>query len=261
MLRNPAWEEEELAFALDLYIRSKGKPKAWLRPEATLVSQTLRSLSIHPAAKRTDTFRHPPGVERRTRWFAQKENGETPPARYIAVWDRFAHDHAALRKELERILAEHSGESPDDKTERSIKARGDITKTEKAQLIKARRGQGRFRQRVADIETECRLTGVTSLEHLRASHIKPWAVSSDAEKLDGHNGLLLAPHVDHLFDGGYISFADDGELLVSPVLKPSVLSAWAIDRKRNAGAFSAEQRGYLEYHRVYRFISNSSDDD
>jgi len=84
---------------------------------------------------------------------------------------------------------------------------------------------------------------------LRASHIKPWRACTDAEKLDGNNGLLLSPHIDHLFDQGYISFTDTGDLLVSTFLKPSVLVFWKLANKVNVGAFNSAQRSYLAYHR------------
>jgi hypothetical protein len=67
--------------------------------------------------------------------------------------------------------------------------------TEKSQSILARRGQGWFRGRLEKIESCCRLTGVRDRAHLRASHIKPWKDSTDRERLDGNNGLLLAPHI------------------------------------------------------------------
>jgi putative restriction endonuclease len=94
------------------------------------------------------------------------------------------------------------------------------------------------------------VTGVAERRHLVASHIKPWSKSNDDEKLDGCNGLLLSPHVDHLFDRGLISFSDTGHLLVSKTLKPSVLTAWGIDPSRNVGAFNAEQRRFLADHRA-----------
>ena len=83
---------------------------------------------------------------------------------------------------------------------------------EKLQLVKSRRGQGVFRDNVIQIEKYCRVTGVRAIEHLRASHIKPWAKSDDLEKVDGNNGLLLSPHVDHLFDRGWIRFEADGTM-------------------------------------------------
>jgi putative restriction endonuclease len=84
---------------------------------------------------------------------------------------------------------------------------------------------------------------------LRASHIKPWRVSTDNEKLDGNNGLLLAPHIDHLFDQGYISFTDEGELLVSPACPIAVLEAWGLTPGMQVGRFRKEQRPYLADHR------------
>lgn len=124
-----------------------------------------------------------------------------------------------------------------------------LESTEREQLKSARIGQGLYRKRLEEIETCCRVTGLSELTHLRASHIKPWRVCSDGEKLDGNNGLLLSPHVDHLFDQGYISFTDTGDLLVSAFLKPSVMAAWKLTEKANVGIFNPAQRSYLAYHR------------
>ena len=65
--------------------------------------------------------------------------------------------------------------------------------------------------------------------------------------MDGENGLLLTPTVDHLFDKGFISFENTGQLIVSPVADPVSLKRMGIDRDRqpNVGAFSLGQRGYL----------------
>src|SRR6188508_2766979 len=90
-------------------------------------------------------------------------------------------------------------------------------KTEKQALIRARRGQGLFKERVAAIEPRCRITGVENPIHLVASHCKPWRDSTHEERLNGENGLLLTPSIDHLFDRGFISFREDGRLLISPV--------------------------------------------
>ncbi len=120
---------------------------------------------------------------------------------------------------------------------------------EKIQLVMARRGQGLFKANVRLYESECRVTHVRTIKHLRASHIKPWKQSNDKEKIDGANGLLLAPHVDHLFDSGFISFSDNGELLVSRNLNLDVLDKWAISLPKNVGAFKPKQCEFLEYHR------------
>lgn len=95
------------------------------------------------------------------------------------------------------------------------------------------------------------MTGIDLVNHLRASHIKPWKVSSDLEKLDGNNGLLLAPHIDHLFDQGYISFTDFGDLIVSSQCPLVLLKAWGIDDSMNLAPFRVAQRRYLEFHRAH----------
>lgn len=129
--------------------------------------------------------------------------------------------------------------------------------TEKHAIVLARRGQGLFRERVQDHEKRCRITHVSRPEHLRASHCKPWRDASNTERLDGENGLLLTPSIDHLFDRGFISFRDDGRLLVSPVAhKPSLVRMGVpVDQEVDTGEFSAGQRRYVEYHRDLVFLA------
>lgn len=150
----------------------------------------------------------------------------------------------------ERKIRESAGpELPDDIEEARIQQRTDIDLPTKQTLIRARRGQGRFRKNLEGVETGCRLTGLIDRRHLRAHHVKPWCVCNDREKLDPANGLLLSPHFEHLFERGYISFADDGELLVSKSLNPVVLSAWAFASPFKKKPFNAAQCVYLNYHR------------
>lgn len=137
----------------------------------------------------------------------------------------------------------------DDEAEKEIRQRKFEGPIEKLQLIKARRGQGVFRHNLELIEKSCRVTGLRDLKHLRASHIKPWRKSEDLEKVDGNNGLLLSPHVDHLFDRGWIKFQDDGRLVPSPRLDLKVLQSWRIEPDRALKPFIAPQIEYLEYHR------------
>jgi hypothetical protein len=140
-----------------------------------------------------------------------------------------------------------------DREEWEISQRPWLGETEKLQLINARRGQGAYRQNVETVERECRVTGVRDPRHLRASHIKPWRDSADSEKLDGFNGLLLAPHVDHLFDRGFLSFKGDGTILISQFLDARIGQSWGLDLKRNVGPFRPEQAKYLQYHREHVF--------
>jgi predicted restriction endonuclease len=98
-----------------------------------------------------------------------------------------------------------------------------------------------------DIERRCRITGVENPVHLVASHCKPWRDSSNDELLNGENGLLLTPSIDHLFDRGFIGFEDSGELVVSPVAHKPSLQRMGVETQRlvNVGGFTEGQRRFL----------------
>lgn len=137
------------------------------------------------------------------------------------------------------------------RVEAQIRETPTITDTEKQSLILSRRGQGLFRAKLQEVEKACRITKVDRPEHLIASHAKPWRDSTNEERLDGENGLLLTPTIDHLFDKGFIAFEDDGSLLVSPVAHRPSLERMGIatSQSMNVGTFSSGQRRFLEYHR------------
>lgn len=133
-----------------------------------------------------------------------------------------------------------------------------IPETTRLAVVLARRGQGLFKQNVMRLEARCRITGVDQMEHLRASHCKPWRDSNNEERLNGENGLLLTPNADHLFDRGFISFENNGKLLISPVAHGISLQKMGIDVSGglNVGAFSSGQSGFLEFHRKSVFLES-----
>ena len=153
---------------------------------------------------------------------------------------------ALLDRELEE---EPTGRA----VERALRDRRDVSATDREAIVRARVGQGRFREDLQVVERGCRVTGVTDPALLRASHIKPWAVSDNRERLDPNNGLLLAPHVDVLFDRGYFSFEADGTVLVSKQLDRAVLEAWGLEAVRKVAPFSVEQAKYLAHHQKHVF--------
>jgi putative restriction endonuclease len=140
--------------------------------------------------------------------------------------------------------------------ESKIESDPQLSDTEREALIVGRRGQGLFKQRVMQLENRCRITGVTNPIHLRASHCKPWRDSTNPERLNGENGLLLTPTIDHLFDRGFISFEDSGALIVSPVAHRLSLNRMGVatDRIVNVGTFTQGQMEFLEYHRDAVFL-------
>jgi putative restriction endonuclease len=186
-----------------------------------------------------------------------KENGDGREFYLTELPETFA-------KELERLIGSEvdvkvaqltaeidllSELAVDTAVEEALIGRTDIGPTTKSQLVKSRRGQGIFKSNVRLNEKGCRITGISNIKHLIASHIKPWSESSDTEKLNGCNGLLLAPHVDHLFNNGMIGFSDNGDLIISTKLDKDILCAWKIDEVLNVGKFKEEQKEFLRYHR------------
>ncbi len=131
-----------------------------------------------------------------------------------------------------------------------------LRETTRMALIKARLGQGLFRENLTKIEHRCRITGVTYRTHLFASHIKPWRESTNQERLNGENGLLLTPSIDHLFDRGFISFEDNGELLLSDVAHKESVRRMGIetDRVVRVGTFTDGQKSFLAHHRRAVFL-------
>jgi hypothetical protein len=134
-----------------------------------------------------------------------------------------------------------------------------LPETDRQAIVLARRGQGLFKKRVMRIEHACRITGVNREEHLRASHCKPWRDATNEERLDGENGLLLTPSIDHLFDRGFIAFEDDGQVIVSPVAHRQSLVQMGIDPTKPpaVGTFSAGQRQFLAFHRENVLLRSS----
>ncbi len=141
----------------------------------------------------------------------------------------------------------------EDKIEQSILSEPDISETEKETIVKARRGQGRYREQLLLRETRCRVTGVNKPEHLIASHIKPWRSASNEERLDPENGFMLTPTIDHLFDKGFISFENNGSIILADVADRKAMEKMSViggNAPKNIGSLREDQKRYLEWHRT-----------
>jgi putative restriction endonuclease len=127
--------------------------------------------------------------------------------------------------------------------------------TEAERLVVQRVGQDVFREGLLNPwEGRCSVTGLAVTELLRASHIKPWAAcETDAERLDVFNGLLLAPHLDAAFDRGFITVADDGEVVVSGRLDGQARAALGLTGPLRVARLTGEHRRYLSWHRKLVF--------
>lgn len=194
-----------------------------------------------------------------------RENGDGLQSVYLAaVPDEMAH--LLLSQGSEELIAsltalksngvegDEAIERLDQRLEDAIKNDTSIDETEREAIVKARRGQGRYRKNLEQLEFCCRITGVTDKRLLRASHIKPWrSCQTNQERLDGHNGLLLTPNADHLFDKGYISFEDDGRILISARIDRRQFELLGIRNQLFGKEFSERQAAYLRFHRTEIF--------
>lgn len=124
-----------------------------------------------------------------------------------------------------------------------------IPETQRVQLAKARIGQGLFRKRTMLVDPHCRVTRVEDPRLLIASHIKPWRDSTNQERVNGYNGIMLSPHIDALFDEHLITFENDGRMKIHPTLPLSILDLWSISRATQVEKFRPEQRVFLGHHR------------
>ena len=154
--------------------------------------------------------------------------------------------------------AEHYGEARTDEEaaadhiEKLIKKNTSISETEKDALIKARKGQGRFRDEVISLHGKCPFTGISNSKFLRASHLKPWARCNDnQERLDPLNGVPLTPVADQLVDQGFATFTDSGRVIFSPLLNPDESISMGINVRKEYEIHIHHQRQlkYIEYHR------------
>lgn len=125
-----------------------------------------------------------------------------------------------------------------------------IPQTSKSAYVLQRIGQNIFRDKlIKKFDSCCPVTGVRLNELLRASHIKPWRISNDTERLDAANGILLASHIDILFDKGFISFDDDGRILTKNNEVIELLNKMNIQISKID--LPVESKRYLKWHRDY----------
>lgn len=128
-----------------------------------------------------------------------------------------------------------------------------LTDTERDALIKARVGQGAYRDTLIAYWRGCSVTECSTPQLLRASHIKPWHKASHAERLDQFNGLLLTPNLDLAFDQGLISFDDDGGILLSADLDAKAAAALHLSPTMKLRQIESRHCSYLAWHRENLF--------
>jgi predicted restriction endonuclease len=177
---------------------------------------------------------------------------------YNMLKDAARRGHRVVR-EGNRFWLRHAYATDDTEADvEQIQNRGDLTETERASLIQARRGQGRYRKQVMELGGgRCAVTGCSVGAVVEACHLKPWGISSRLEQLDPENGLCLVANLHKLFDAGLITFDDEGLMRVSGWLSPEDQMSLKLEgRMRIRSALTAKQKTYLRFHRETIFLND-----
>ncbi|MDC5810307.1 HNH endonuclease [Vibrio europaeus] len=162
--------------------------------------------------------------------------------RDLSLFGKYVIAHLDGTCELQKLEVE------DERVLELIKKDPALAETERTAIVQARVGHGHYRDALLELEKKCRVTGTTDSCFLRASHIKPWRLSNNQERVDPNNGLLLAPHIDVLFDQGWISFDVKGQLMVSDSNIATQLTLWNIPLEFCIGNLNPAQQAYMQYH-------------
>ncbi|WP_233898042.1 HNH endonuclease [Tenacibaculum piscium] len=128
-----------------------------------------------------------------------------------------------------------------------------------------RKGSEKYRREVINYMPQCPFTKITDERLLIASHIKPYSIciknNENDQALDYLNGLALSPTYDKLFDQGYITFTDNGELVCGTQLSSYTWEKLSINpnAKNKMRIFPEEREMYLDYHRNNVFQDDIND--
>ena len=123
------------------------------------------------------------------------------------------------------------------------------------EIRKARQGQGIYRDKLLSECPFCPITMINDVRLLIASHIKPWAVATDSEKIDPKNGFMLSPLYDKLFDRGLMTFTEDRRIVLSNWISPKNKERLGI----KDGQFiqllplDEDRQSYMQFHRASVF--------
>ena len=123
------------------------------------------------------------------------------------------------------------------------------------EIRKARQGQGIYRDKLLSECPFCPITMINDERLLIASHIKPWAVATDSEKIDPKNGFMLSPLYDKLFDRGLMTFTEDRRIVLSNWISPKNKERLGI----KDGQFiqllplDDDRQSYMQFHRASVF--------
>lgn len=175
---------------------------------------------------------------------------------FIAKNTRGNHMYSNAIKQYRYFISTVTEDAGDSAYIEKVKKNDQIPETERKAIIQSRIGQGIFRKSLFDkYHGCCIITGINHPKLLVASHIKPWAVSSNKERLSVDNGLLLSATYDRLFDSGLITFNRQGKIFLSSFIGAENVKRLQLSNDmRFKLCISGSMGEYLEYHNDVLFV-------
>lgn len=177
---------------------------------------------------------------------------------HLFYWKLFVDFDAIWEKQNGPLVFYYGRQSEEETPEKDAKDR-----TDTQAVRQARDGQGKYRDQLLEQCRFCPITKIADERLLIASHIKPWAASTDSEKIDPYNGYILSPLYDKLFDRGFITFTESRHVILSDFLSP--LTWKQIGLKNNTFIQSLpmddKRAEYLKFHHKSVFKGSFEFDD
>lgn len=175
--------------------------------------------------------------------YVEKVGNETSPLFY---WKLFVDFDTIWQKKSEPLVFTYGkGKTLSTKESHSKK------EIERIKIIRqSRDGQGKYREQLLEQCHFCPITMISDERLLIASHIKPWAASTDAEKVDPYNGYMLSPMIDRLFDRGFLTFTPTRRIILSEFISPYTWKQIGLKNNTfyNTIPMDDKRIAYLDFH-------------
>ena len=175
--------------------------------------------------------------------YVEKVGLESDPLFY---WKLFV-DFDAIWEKQKGPLVFNYGKAKEQKSATKEEAKKE---SERLVIRQARDGQGKYRDQLLEQCHFCPFTMISDERLLIASHIKPWAASTDAEKIDPFNGYMLSPLYDKLFDRGFITFTENRHVILSEFISPYTWKQIGLKNDEFIKALPIDDKRieYLKFH-------------
>lgn len=118
---------------------------------------------------------------------------------------------------------------------------------------KMQRGEQQFGKRLSRLwNKSCPLCGMDLEPVLKATYAKPWKDSSDPERLDPYNGVLLCSNHNAMYLAGLISFNANGKLQIAKKIPAEKYADYGLNEKAKIPVYP-ENGVYFKWHRKNLF--------